>query len=139
MDGMEDTLQGGRDEMRGFGGRAGFTIFCEDFTGSFLSVVVGLGCLVWFCVAFFAGEMTPACSSCFTLFCFRIPRELTDHAPCSLGNAGKKKPLVRTMKRINQTNSTKIFAEECVKDESHARKRRIGADPSWNQWPAGDL
>ena len=24
------------------------------------------------------------------LFCFRIPRELTDHAPCSLGNAGKK-------------------------------------------------
>ena len=88
MDGMEDTLQGGRDEMRGFGGRAGFTPFARIFTGSsFLCVCwVCVVCLAVVCFAFFAGEMTPACNSSFTLFCFRIPRELTDHAPCSLSN-----------------------------------------------------
>ena len=40
MDGMEDTLQGGRAEMRGFGGRAGFTPFARIFTGSSFSVFV---------------------------------------------------------------------------------------------------
>ena len=46
MDGMEDTLQGGRDEMRGFGGRAGFTTFARIFTGSFLFVSL---CLLVLC------------------------------------------------------------------------------------------
>ena len=47
MDGMEDILQGGRDEMRGFGGRAGFTTFGRFFTGSFLSVSLCLLVLFW--------------------------------------------------------------------------------------------
>ena len=93
MDGKEDILQGGRDEMRGLGARM-FHPFCEDcHRASLVFVFVGLVLFVWlwFCFAFLAGGKTPACNSSFTLFCFRIPRELTDHAPCSLGNAGKKK------------------------------------------------
>ena len=75
-------------------GRVGFTTFARIFTGFFLFVslcllVLFLGC--WFCSAFLVGGKTPASNSRLTLFCFRIPRELTDHAPCSLGNAGKKK------------------------------------------------
>ena len=53
MDGMEDTLQGGRDEMRGFGGRAcGFTTFARIFTGSFLFVALCLLVLLlgWCCL-----------------------------------------------------------------------------------------
>ena len=61
MDGMEDILQGGRDEMRGFGGRAGFTTFARIFSASFLFVslcllVLFLGwcCLLGFvCFVFF--------------------------------------------------------------------------------------
>ena len=44
MDGMEELLQGGRDEMRGFRGRAGFTIFASIFTGSFCV----FACVCWF-------------------------------------------------------------------------------------------
>ena len=50
MDGMEDILQGGRDEMRGFGGRVGFTTFAKIFTGSF--------CL-FACVCWLNGDMCP--------------------------------------------------------------------------------
>ena len=72
LDGMDDILQGGRDEMRGYGGRAGFTAFARIFTGSFLS-------FWWFCCVVFvffwllcfpAGEKTPASNSSFTLFAF---------------------------------------------------------------------
>ena len=55
MDGMEDILQGGRDELRGFGGRAGFTTFARIFTGSFcllvfVGFVFGLVLFVGLCV-----------------------------------------------------------------------------------------
>ena len=95
LDGMDDILQGGRDELRGFGGRAGFTHFCENFH-RLVSVCFG-GLLCCFCFLFVFGcfasqpvKKTPASNSSFSLFAFRISRELTDHAPCSLGNAGKK-------------------------------------------------
>ena len=49
MDGMEDILQGGRDEMRGLGGRVGFTLFASFSTGPFLvCLVVGGVCLASF-------------------------------------------------------------------------------------------
>ena len=74
LDGMEDILQGGRDEMRGFGGRAGFTTFARIFTGSFLSVWLFCFVCFWFFVCGFfcfpAGEKTPASNSSFTLFAF---------------------------------------------------------------------
>ena len=94
---MEDILQGGRDEMRGFGGCVGFTIFARIFTGSFCL----FGCVCWFC---FSGWCCLLGFPCL-VFClagerllqvmpvshlFASPWKLTDHAPCSLGNAGKK-------------------------------------------------
>ena len=53
LDGIEDILQAGRDEMRDFGGRAGFITLATIFTGSFLSVCFWLLCLflvvcLWF-------------------------------------------------------------------------------------------
>ena len=55
----------------------------------FLLVFCCLFLLLLACFCFPAGEKTPASNSSFTRF--RKFRELTDHAPCSLGNAGKKK------------------------------------------------
>ena len=79
----------------GLGGANCFT-FCEAFHRLFSGLCL-LGwcfCLfgfVWFFFsAFFVGEKTSASNSSFIFFCFRIPWKLTDHAPCSLGNAGKK-------------------------------------------------
>ena len=94
---MDDILHGGRDDLRGFWGRAGFTTFARIFTGCFLCFVVSFVCLCLFFFVLFvccfrlpAGEKTPEQFQ-FHPFCFRTFRELTDHAPCSLGNAGKKK------------------------------------------------
>ena len=42
---MDDILQGGRDDMRGYGERVGFTTFARIFTGSFC-VVGGFCCVV---------------------------------------------------------------------------------------------
>ena len=68
---MDDILQGGRDDMRGYGGRVGFTTFARIFTGSFC-VVGGFCCVVFCFVSWFfcfpAGEKTLAFNSCFTLF-----------------------------------------------------------------------
>ena len=73
---MDDILQGGRDDLSGYRGRAGFTTFARIFTGSFLCVV--FLCLLVFCLFFVlfvcfwlpAGEKTPASNSSFTLFAF---------------------------------------------------------------------
>ena len=71
---MDDILQGGRDELRGFGGRAGFTTFARIFTGSFLSVwwfvVLFLFFVCFWLLCFPAGEKTPASNSSFFLFAF---------------------------------------------------------------------
>ena len=42
---MDDILQGGRDDMRGYGERVGFTTFARIFTSSFC-VVGGFCCVV---------------------------------------------------------------------------------------------
>ena len=69
--------------------------FCEFFTGSSLVCVCWGGVVVCICLVCFVFPLmpwkTPASNSGFTFFCFRIPRKLTDHAPCSLGNAREKK------------------------------------------------
>ena len=93
---MDDIL-GGRDDMSGYGGRAGFTTFARIFTGFlcvccfclfFVAFGLVLGCLVS------AGEKTPAFR--FHSFCSCKTSMLTDYAPCSLGNAGKKSQLQDT-------------------------------------------
>ena len=86
LEGMDDILQGGRDDMRGYGGRAGFTTFVRILTGSFCVFGVFVGFCLVCCFCFQTGEKTPASNSSFTLFAFAY-FELTD----SLGNAGKKK------------------------------------------------
>ena len=50
LEGMDDILQGGRDDLSGYTGRAGFTTFARIFTGSFLCVV--FLCLLVFCLFF---------------------------------------------------------------------------------------
>ena len=52
---MEDLLQGGRDEMRGFGVRAGFTTFARFSPALFVCLVV-LFCLFWFFVCGFSAS-----------------------------------------------------------------------------------
>ena len=52
MDGMEDTLQGGRDEMRGFGR---FHHLCEDFHRLFfVCFLLFVGFVFWLGVACWA-------------------------------------------------------------------------------------
>ena len=90
MDGKVDNKV--EEEMR-WEACESFHPFCEDFHRLFFGFCVcwvGVSVWLWFCSAFLAGGKTPASNSRFTLFCFCISRELTDHAPCSLGNAGKK-------------------------------------------------
>ena len=79
MDGMEDTLQGGRDEMRGFGGARRFHHLCEDFHRLFfVCFLVFVGFVFWVGVVCWALSVllslsrwkTPASNSSFTFFAF---------------------------------------------------------------------
>ena len=110
MDGKVDTLQGGRDEMRGLGAR-----IVSPFLRGFSPALLWFLCLLGWCCLFGFGfvllskpverllQVIPGSP----LFCFRIPRELTDHAPCSLGNAGKKWPFVHVFASFNDEPMTR--------------------------------
>ena len=89
-------------------GARGFHPFCEDFHRLFLCVVVWV-CVVWlwFCFAFFAGEMTPACNSCFTFFAFAFVDR-----PCP------------------------VLARQCRK-KTNSSKGSLHAHTALNQWMAG--
>ena len=81
-----------------FGGAIRFTLFASFHRLFSDFCLLGWCFCVFVCVffvfAFYCRWKTPAGNSSFTPFCFRIPRKLTDHAPCSLGNARKKSSLV---------------------------------------------
>ena len=49
---MDDILHGGRDDMRGYGGRVGFTTFARIFTGSLGVFGCLLGVVVFVCLVF---------------------------------------------------------------------------------------
>ena len=66
--------------------------FLRGFSPALLWFLCLLG---WCCLFGFLSRGKDSCKviSVSPFFCFRIPRKLTDHAPCSFGNVGKKRTM----------------------------------------------